>query len=207
MFRSLETKKEYLSLLGELSNRIIDAATIFLYILGDFQNYEQMYPNLIKIEQDAHKITHKINEKLCKSYMSPFEPADIHDLARKMDSILNIIASSTRKLEIYKLKQPLEDVLQLALFLNEAASKIQIMMKSLGDPKNFESILSMCNDVRGLEGKAVEKYYQLLKKLFATQEDAIELFNRKQILEHIEEATNTCEHISDIIEGIILKNG
>lgn len=207
MFRSSESKKEYLNLFGELADKISDGSRTFLKILSDFQNYEEMRPEVAAIEQDAYALNHKLREKLYKSYMTPFEPADVQDLAGKMVGIIHLIATSTKKLGIFKLKQPLGDVLQLTLILDEAITRIKGMIKSLGDAKNFEAILQSCSEMRGLKSAGDDEFYKLAKKLFENEKDAFELFNRKQILEHMEEAINTCEDVSGVIEGIILKNG
>jgi uncharacterized protein Yka (UPF0111/DUF47 family) len=46
-----------------------------------------------------------------------------------------------------------------------------------------------------------------LTRLFEEEKDIFELIKSKEILENIESATDICEDVSNIIEGIILKYG
>lgn len=202
-----ETKKEFLKYFGDMSGKISEGSRTFLKYLENYNNPEAFYPNFKRFEHGADSIKHIIDEKLYKSYMTPFEPADMHNLAQKMDSILDLIVNSQIKIGIFKLKRPLDDIIQLAAILNEFALKIENMVKSLEDPKSFNPILKQCNDVRFLKSQADNKFYELMEDLFKREENPVELFNRKQILEHAEEAIKACDNVSDIIEGIVLKHG
>lgn len=207
MFLLPETKKEFLKYFGEMSGKVSDGSRTFLKYLKNYNDPEAVSSNFKGLEHSADSIKHKIDEKLYKSYMTPFEPADMHDLAQKLESILDLIVNSKIKIDIFKLKPPLDDIIRLAAILNEAVLKIETMVKSLEDPKGFNSVLKQCNDVRALKVQADNNFYELMKALFKREEDPIELFNRKQILEHVEEAINTCDDVSDLIEGIVLKHG
>lgn len=207
MFRSYETKKEFLELFGRLSAKVRHGSGAFLNYLEDYNNSEPVSPNFKNPGHDADSIAHKINEKLYKSYLTPFEPADIQMLAEKVNGLLDLIVSSHTKLGIFKLKRPFEDIIQLALILDQSVLKLEKMIESVGDPKCLEAVLQLCAEIRALESQADNLMYILIKDLFDRENDPIELFSRKQILEQIGEATNRCKEASDIIEGIILKNG
>lgn len=207
MFLLPETKKEFTNYFGDLSDKISEGSIEFLKYLENYSISEAGSSNFKGIEHSADSVKHKIDEKLYKTYMTPFEPADMHSLAKKMDRILDLIVNSQIKIGIFKLKQPLEDIIQLAVILNQAVLKIELMVKSLFDPKNFNSVLKQCNELRSLQVQADNKYYLLLKSLYERQKNPVELFDHKQILEHVEEAINACGDVSDIIEGIVLKHG
>ncbi len=195
-----------MSLFVELSNKIREGSRAFLNYLEDYDNSESSL-NFKDIEHQADLITHEINEKLYKTYLSPFEPADIHALAEKMDSILDLIVSSQIKLGIFNLKRPLEDISRMAVILDQTVLKLEAIVNSFADPKYFEAVLKQCADVREMESQSDNLFYDLIKSLFARQDYPVELFNRKQILEQIKEAMSRCKDVSNIIEGIILKNG
>lgn len=207
MFRSDEMKKEFMGLFGGLAEKIRDGSGAFLDYLANCNNPDAVVLNFEDLERNADSLTHKIIEKLYKSYITPFEPADIQMLAERMDSILDLVVSSQKKLGIFKLNQPLEDIIQLAVILNRATLKVEAMVKSLADPKQFGAVLQHCAEVRALENQSDNLFYELIRTLFSKEDDPVELFNRKQILEQINEAMDRCKDAAGIIEGIILKNG
>lgn len=207
MFRSYESKKEFLDLFGRLSAKVRDGSRAFLGYLEDYNNFGPVSLNFKGLEHDADSIAHRINERLYKSYMTPFEPADIQMLAERMDSILDLIVSSQIKLGIFKLKPPLADIAQMAGVLDRAIIEIETIVRSLPEAKLFPAVLGQCADVKALKGQADDLLYELLRTLFSGESDPVELFNRKQIIEQVKEAMDRCGDAADIIEGIILKNG
>ncbi len=207
MFRSYPDKKEFLDLFAELAAKIRDGSRLFLIYLEDYNNSESLSSKFKDLEHSADLTAHKINEKLYKSYLAPFEPADIQLLAEKMDSVLDLIVSAQIKLGIYKLKPPFSDMAQLAAVLDETVQKIDSMIKDLADPKAFGTVLEECAAIREMEAKSGNLFYELIKRLFAGQHDPVALFSRQQILEQIKEAMDRCVDVADTLEGIILKNG
>jgi predicted phosphate transport protein (TIGR00153 family) len=207
MFRSDEMKKEFLKLFGELADKIREGSGAFRDYLGNCDKPGFVEPDFRDLEQNADSLTHKILEKLYKTYMTPFEPEDIRTLAERMDSILDLTASAQKKLGIFKLKRPLDDMVRTAAVLDQAILKIAAMVKGLADPKQFEAVLQQCAEVRALENQADNLCYELIRDLFSRETDPVELFNRKQILENINEALDRCKDAAGTIEGIILKNG
>ena len=70
-----------------------------------------------------------------------------------------------------------------------------------------DEILDNCVKINALENEGDRVLRQSMHQLFERESDAIEIVKWKEILERIEEATDVCEDVSNIIEGIILKYG
>jgi uncharacterized protein Yka (UPF0111/DUF47 family) len=152
-------------------------------------------------------ITHEIYEKMHTAYLSSGEPEDVYALAGRMDSILDLIESTAARMKIYKIKEPFDDIEKLAKTLGEVSLKIRDMVHGLKDRKNFEGILESCAEIRTLERAGDDRFREALAGLFEREQDAVEIFKRKEILEKIEEAIHTGDDVSDIPEGIVLKHG
>ena len=73
--------------------------------------------------------------------------------------------------------------------------------------ENVNMILDLCIEINSLENEADNVLRQAMAQLFEREKNAIELIKCKEILERIEETTDFCEDVSNIIEGIILKYG
>lgn len=200
-------KEVFLKCLEELSEKVDEGGRGFLQMLGDDEKSEEKAKRLREIEREADAITHEIYEKMHTTYLSPMEPEDVYGLAGKMDSIVDLIESAASRMKIYSLREPYDDVERLAKILCDISAKIRKMVHGLKDRKNFKAILETCGEVRTLERAGDNRLHEALTLLFERERDSTEILKRKEILEKIEEAINTGDDVSDILEGIVLKHG
>jgi len=192
----------------KLAYKIKEGAILFVEILDDYKNSKEKISKMKEIEHEADTITHRIYQDLHKTFITPLDREDIYSLANKMDSIMDMIDESASKLQLYRVKKPLAEHKQLAIILGKS---IALMNKSIyamrNRRENINMILDNCIEIHSLENEADVILRHSMAQLFEQEKDAIELIKCKEILERIEEATDICEDVSNIIEGIILKYG
>ena len=192
----------------ELADKIQEGGMLFVEILNDYKNSKEKISKLKEIEYEADTITHRIYQDLHKTFITPLDREDIYSLANKMDSIVDMIDESASKMQLYRLKEPLSDHKKLALILNKSITLVNKSIYAMRNRRaNINMILETCIEINSLENEADNVLRQSMAQLFEREKDAIELIKCKEILERIEEATDICEDVSNIIEGIILKYG
>ncbi len=191
----------------ELAVKIEEGGKLFMEILNNFEHSEAKVSTLKEIEHEADGITHRIYEKMHKTFLTPFDREDIYALANKMDSILDMIEASAVRMYLYKVKVPADEIKELALILNQAIAKVKMIVHGLRDKKNSKKILEACVEINTLENEGDYILRQAMARLFEREQDAIELIKWKEIFERIEEAVDVCEDVSNIVEGIVLKHG
>lgn len=198
---------KFFDLFEELSNKIASAGKLFLEILDDYEGSHSKIITLKQLEHEADRITHVIYEKLHKSIITPLDREDIHALANKMDSVLDIIEASANRMYLYKVRKPIRELVDLAIILNNAVGRLKTVAHALRDRKNSKMIIEVCVEINSLENEGDYIHRQAMASLFEKETDVLELIKMKEILERVEEAIDTCEDVSNIVEGIILKNG
>jgi predicted phosphate transport protein (TIGR00153 family) len=191
----------------ELANAIEKGGLLFLEMLNNFEHSESKLATLKEIEHDADRITHLIFAKLHQTYITPMDREDIHALANKMDSILDIIEGTALRMYLYGVKQPGKEVIGLALILNKAIVLVKKAIHALRHKKNYQIIIDVCVEIHTVENEGDYLLHQVMARLFQQEEDCIELIKMKEIYELIEEAIDTCEDVTNVVEGIVLKNG
>jgi uncharacterized protein len=191
----------------ELSNKIASGGKLFLEILDNYERSHSKVITLKEIEHEADRITHIIYEKLHKSIITPLDREDIHALANKMDSILDIIEACATRMYLYKVRKPTRELIDLAVILNNAIARVNTIVHALRNRKNSKMIIEVCVEINSLENEGDYIHRQAMARLFEQETDVLELIKMKEILERVEEAVDTCEDVSNIVEGIILKNG
>jgi predicted phosphate transport protein (TIGR00153 family) len=192
----------------ELADKIQEGGLLFVEILNDFKSSKDRISMLKEIEHEADTITHRIYQDLHKTFITPLDREDIYSLANKMDSIVDMIDESASKMQLYRIKEPLPDHKHLAAVLNKSIALVNKSIHAMRNRRaNINMILEYCIEINSLENEADNILRQSMAQLFEREKDAIELIKCKEILERIEETTDLCEDVSNIIEGIILKYG
>jgi uncharacterized protein len=192
----------------ELAEKIKEGGTLFLNIMEDPRHSDVKVIRLKEIEHEADNITHGIYQDLHKTFITPIDREDIFNLADKMDGILDMIESAATKMQLYKIKEPMPQIRELALVLHKSVGLVNKAVHAMRRrTKNVQLVLDTCIEINSLENEADGILRQSMAYLFEHEKDVIELIKCKEILERIEEATDICEDVSNILEGIILKYG
>ena len=191
----------------ELADTIERGGQLFLDILNNFEHSEAKLATLKQIEHQADQITHIIYAKLHKTYITPIDREDIHALANKMDSILDIVEGAAVRLYLYGMKKPGQEVIELAMILNNAIGVVNKVIHGLRHRKNSAMIIEACVQIHTIENEGDYLLHQCIARLFQNEKDPFELIKTKELYEMVEDAIDTCEDVTNIVEGIVLKNG
>jgi uncharacterized protein len=191
----------------ELADKIVKGSRLFLDILDDYEHSEAKVVRLKEIEHEADHVTHVIYAKVHKTYITPLDREDIYALANKMDSILDLVEAAAVRMYLYGVKKPGKEIVELALVLNKAIGVVKKAVHALRHKKNYGMIIDACVEINTIENEGDYLLRQSIARRFQEEKDPIELIKMKEIFERVEEAIDTCEDVSNIIEGIVLKNG
>lgn len=206
---SLIPKEEkFFDYFEQLADKIQDAGVLFAEIIGDYENSEGRLARLKEIENEGDAITHKIYQKLHQTFITPLDREDIYALANQMDNILDMIEAAAIRMYIYKVRIIAPELKELALILNNSISWVKNIAYLLRqNKKNVKEIMDACIRINSLENEADYVLRKGMARLFEREKDAKELLKWKEIFERIESATDVCEDVSNIVEGIVLKHG
>jgi len=190
----------------ELAEKIEEGSNLFLEMAQTRDYSDVTVAKLKEIEHEADNITHKTYERMHKTFLMPIDREDIYALVNNMDSIIDFIESTAILISLYKVKKPSDEIIKQAQILNETIRKGKSIIHALRDMKNSKKILADCVEIHSLENAGDIVLRTVMTNLFESEKDAIELVKRKDIIEHLEEAINACEKVSNTVEGIVLKN-
>ena len=205
--RFIPREEKFYDLFEELADKIEEGSNLFLDMLLNYDSFEQRLSKLKEIEHEADIITHRTYEKMHTTFLTPIDREDIYALVNKMDSILDMTEASAIRMSLYKIKAPKEELIQQAKLLNEATAKVKQVVRGLRDMKNAKMILDACIEINTLENAGDQILRSTMANLFEREKNPFELIKWKEIFERFEEAMDVCEDVSNIVEGIVLKNG
>lgn len=209
-FFSKFTPKEpkFFPLLKGIVNVIKTASEIMLEFVekGNAQNAEQYYKKVKEQEHKGDEITNTIFDELNSTFITPFDREDIHNLATKLDDVMDYINSAAKRIYLYKPKEIPVAAKEMVLLLQEAAAQMEKAVDELAVlKKSRKRVAEYCRELHIIENKADDVYEHFLLELFENQKDGVELIKEKEIMYELEKATDVTEGVGKIIRTIIVK--
>ncbi len=172
----------------------------------DFIEHERINNEIRDVEHIGDEITIKTYEQLNKSFITPFDREDIHELTAQIDDVVDSINGISRRVCLYKPKKLMPIYKELANLIYEAANEINKAIDCLNDPvTNKEKITAACNKVKEIERQADELYFAGVSELFEKEEDPKELLKNNKILEYLERCVDEEEDVTDTLKTILIK--
>ena len=207
MFKSLTPKDaEFYDLFDKISGGIVDGAEMLVKMLEAKEGAAE-YPIKIKtVEHQTDQTVHALMSKLHKTFVTPIDREDIHRLAVHLDDILDQTEAASSRIDIYCPECAPPEVLELAAVLLESAKLVQEMVGLLRQLKKPGRILELTVEINRLEDQADYIRRSTIARLFREEKNPFELVKWKDILEYMERATDCCEDVANITEGIVLEN-
>lgn len=172
----------------------------------DPHEYDRLSREIREIEHKGDEITTKAYVQLNKSFITPFDREDIHELTAHVDDVLDSINGISRRIWLYKPKKLIPIYKEMAELIFIAAKEIQVAIECLRDPvPNRAKITAACDKVSRIEHDADELYFAGVSELFKNEEDPKELLKNNKILELLERCVDEEEDVTDTIKAILIK--
>ena len=206
MFRLIPREESFFPLFEGAAKNVHEGALAMLEFLEKFTDPAERAKRMKDIEHQGDRITHDTIERLNRTFITPLDREDIHELVTKLDDILDLIDTSMNRMVLYKIERPTEDAILLARCLRHATALILEAVPLLRDMKNGPEILKRCVAIHAQENEADRIEQHALASLFDTKHEAIEIIKWKDIYADLETATDRCEDVANVLEGIVLKN-
>jgi predicted phosphate transport protein (TIGR00153 family) len=178
----------------------------FLSLASTGANVLAKAKRIKEIEHECDTITHHTVEALHKTFITPIERDDIYRLIGKMDDIMDYVEAAAERIALYKLTAMTSDVKDLADVLVRATQELEEALKLLRNMENAEAITKKCIDINRLENEADAILRAAVARLFDEEDDAKTIIKWKEVYENLENATDRCEDVANIIEGVVLEH-
>ncbi|HWO17781.1 MAG TPA: DUF47 domain-containing protein [Kofleriaceae bacterium] len=159
------------------------------------------------IEHETDTITHRCVEALHKTFITPIDRDSIHRLITRMDDVMDFVEAAAERIDLYEVTVMTPDVRDMADVLHRATLQVEAAMRGLRSMKEPQVTLKLCIDINRLENEADAILRRSVARLFKEEKDPIIVIKWKEIYENLENATDRCEDVANIIEGVILEHG
>ncbi|WP_050462235.1 DUF47 domain-containing protein [Herbaspirillum autotrophicum] len=204
--RFMPTEGKFFDLFNQHAELGVKCAKEMVALMVNFDDLELRVHAIETLEKQADKITHNAIELLHKTFITPLDRDDIHQLITRMDDILDLLEDGAQTISLYDIKAITPEAKRLAELCLACTEKVKAAVGLLHNMDNSRQILSICEEIDRLESDADHVMRAAMSKLFRDEPDVRNLIKLKAIYEILETVTDRCEDVANIIEGIIVEN-
>lgn len=206
MFRSILPKEVgFFDLFEAHASVCLKASRELSALLSGDGSAAQHAARIREFEREADDITHKCTDALHRTFITPFDRSDIHKLIQRLDDVVDSAESIASRIVLYDITEMKPEAQALGELLVRAGEEITEAVRGLRDMKHPESIKTHCVVLFELENQADTVMRAALANLFRQEKDVINLVKWKEIFERLEYASDRCEAVASIVQGIVIE--
>src|SRR5450759_1311796 len=157
-----------------------------------------------EVEHKCDFLTHEIIQRLNRTFVTPIDREDIHALARSLDDVMDAIDASATLVRMYRLDHVLFGARELAHIISSCTTEVRLALAALEQTKG---VAAHSVEINRLENEADRTHQQAVMRLFDDERDPISVMKWKETLDFLEDATDRCEDVANVIEGGMVKHG
>ena len=202
-FRLIPKEEKFFEDFVEMAEQIHRGAILLEQMLAPQQPLWDKADEIKEVEHKCDFLTHEVIQRLHKTFVTPLDREDIHTLARSLDDVIDAIDDSAGVLRLYQISVVRPDARDLARIIKASTEQVVSAMKALGKK---QGISAAAVEINRLENEADRAHAIALRRLFEEERDAIQIIKWKEVLDFLEAATDRCEDVANVLEGVVVKH-
>ena len=157
-----------------------------------------------EVEHKCDFLTHEIISRLNRTFVTPIDREDIHEPAASLDDVMDAIDAAATLVRVYTLNPIRVGARELAVTITACTKEVRLGLEALERKKG---VTTHAVEIKGLENEADRIHQEAVGRLFEDERDPIVVMKWKETLDFLEYATDRCEDVANVLEGVIVKNG
>jgi predicted phosphate transport protein (TIGR00153 family) len=191
---------------SEHAARSVEAASLLIEMFESPERVGSLALEIGEKESAGDRITHDTVKRLHETWITPLDRFDIHGLISKLDDVLDFIEAVAERLVLFEIRVARPPAIELSRVLLKSCTDVHRAM--LLFPKlasKGKELLDICVEINRLENEADAIYRRAIADLFKPGNDPMEVMKWRDIFDNIESATDRCEDVANIVEGVVLE--
>ena len=205
-FPFMPREEKFFELFADSTRNMVKASQVLKEMIDTWEFVDGRVAEITELEHQGDTITHQIMAQLNRTFVTPFDREDIAQLAHTMDDVTDFIHSAADAMLIYKIESPTQRAKELADIIVQAAAEVERAVGKLRRHAELKQILERCVEINRLENMADRVYRAAIAELFDDTTDIAQVIKWREIYEHMESATDRCEDVANVLEGVALKH-
>jgi predicted phosphate transport protein (TIGR00153 family) len=202
-FRLIPKEEKFYDDFAALADQIRYGAGLLRAMLAPDRPIWDKADEIKEVEHKCDFLTHEIIQRLNRTFVTPLDREDIHTLARSLDDVMDAIDASATILRLYHIDTVRPGARELAHIIFDSAAELVQAIKALEGRKG---VAERAVEINRLENEADRAHQAAVQTLFQEERDAIVIIKWKEIFDFLEQATDRCEDVANVLEGVVVKH-
>jgi hypothetical protein len=203
--RLMPQEHEFYDYFEQAADHMVAAANVLLKLTENYPDADPLARELGEIEHACDEVAHAAMERLNKTFITPLDREDIHALILKIDDVVDLTNAAANRMAFFGIQKPTQHAVNMAKQIVHGCVKLSEAVHGMRSPKHYERVMRDCIIVHEVENAADDILHLALTELFATEKNAIEVIKWKDIYETMEQVTDCCEDVANVLQGVIVK--
>jgi uncharacterized protein len=203
-FRLIPREEKFYADFIALADQLVTAAGLLERMLAPDPPDWSLAEQIQRVEHDCDTITHEIIQRLNRTFVTPIDREDIHSLAKSLDDVMDAIDAAASVIRRYRVAPVRYGARELAIVIAKASDQVRMAVAAL---ERKTGVHGLAVEVNRLENEADRVHDEALRRLFEEEKDPIAVIKWKEVLDFLEEATDRCEDVANVLEGVVVKHG
>lgn len=203
-FRLIPREEKFYQDFRALADQIVAGADLLSGMLASEPPGWEAAGGIKQIEHDCDTITHEVIKRLNRTFVTPIDREDIHNLARSLDDVIDAIDAAAAVIRRYRVAPVRYGARELASIIARSTQQVRMAVDAL---EHKTGVHDRAVEVNRLENEADTVHDDALRRLFEEETDPIAVIKWKEVLDFLEEATDRCEDVANVLEGVVVKHG
>ena len=202
-FRLIPREERFYDDFEALTREIARAARLIEAMVAPEHPIWDRADEIKELEHKCDFLTHGIIQRLNRTFVTPLDREDIHTLARSLDDVMDAIDASATIIRLYQIRSVRQGARELARIIVACADE---MLRAMQVFEKRKGVAERAVEINRLENEADRLHQEAVRELFEQERDPLTVIKWKEILDFLEAATDRCEDVANVLEGVVVKH-
>ena len=203
MLNFLPRDEKYFERFTDMARRIHESARILNTFFGGEAPVATVADQIKRLEHECDEISHEILRGIDRTFITPIDREDIHQLAVRLDDVIDLIDGTVRRLSLFKISEPTPVSRPLSQTIVQITAE---MVDAVSALRSKKGVVEHCIRMKQLENQGDVAYHEAVASLFAGKNNPIEVIKWKDIYENMEGCIEQAEAVAHVLESVVLKH-
>ncbi len=203
MLNFLPRDEKYFERFTELAVRIAESARILDRFFQGEAVVATVADQIKRLEHECDEISHEILRGIDRTFITPIDREDIHQLAVRLDDVIDLIDGTVRRVVLFQIDKPTEISRSLSQLIVKTTGEL---VEAVSHLRQQKGVMAQCIKIKKLENEGDVVYHHAIASLFRGELPAIEVIKWKEVYDNMERCIDQCVAVAHVLESVVLKH-
>jgi predicted phosphate transport protein (TIGR00153 family) len=204
LFRLIPREEKFYADFQALADELKIGAALLEEMLAPERPIWGKAEEIKEVEHKCDFLTHEIIQRLNRTFVTPLDREDIYTLARSLDDVMDAIDAAATLIRLYRLESVRSGARELAQIITACTDQLRLGLDAL---ELKRGVITHAIEINRLENEADRTHQEAVSRLFEEEHNPLAVMKWKEALDFLEESTDRCEDVANVLESVVVKNG